>query len=326
MYDLVLSYVKPCMIHCAVELDIVDHLSKEAMNASKLAEITNTNADNLHRLLRGLASIGILKADENGNFSVTKFGETLKESDTHSLKNTAKLLLFHNFTTMRNLTHSIKNSGSAFEFTHGKPYYDYLSENAELEDIFAKTMKEQANISCDQITSAYDFSKFRSIVDVGGGHGSFLRRLLISNRNVFGTVFDRDYVIQKCEKSLSDEFGDRCKAISGDFLVSVPDGGDCYLLKHVVLNWTDEKALQILRNIRQRMNADSKLIIIEALVAENNEPETSKLRDIGMMAITGGILRTYEQHTKLLMKAELKLNRLIQIPNCLYDIIEATVL
>ncbi|RWS22564.1 SAM-dependent methyltransferase-like protein [Leptotrombidium deliense] len=116
-----------------------------------------------------------------------------------------------------------------------------------------------------------------------------------------------------------------CKTIAGDFFVSVPSGGDCYILKSVLHDWNDNSAIKILRNVREKMNEKSKLLIIESLLPAGNVSHPSKVLDLHLMAVCEGKERTLSDFKKLITQCDLKLNKVITLPVCLTDIIEVVI-
>ncbi|RWR99385.1 hypothetical protein B4U79_18794 [Dinothrombium tinctorium] len=131
-------------------------------------------------------------------------------------------------------------------------------------------MKEYKKLFQRNVTSKYDFSKFKHIVDVGGNDGTFLVEILQNTpSHVHGTVYDLPEVAKKAAENVAKHnLSGRCKTIGGNFFESVPEEGDCYILKYILNDWNDENCVSILRNISKQMKAYSKLLIIQQIDSE----------------------------------------------------------
>ncbi len=165
---------------------------------------------------------------------------------------------------------------------------------------------------CAAVVDAYDFSKVRRVVDVGGGYGGLVTALLKKHRGLAGLVFDQ---AKPTDETLADirEAGleDRIQFEEGDFFRGVPDGGEIYLLKSIIHNWHDKDAIRILASIGRAMSSGSKLLVVERVIPEGNGASEAKLFDINMMVTAGGLERTEAEHQHLLKEAGLLLTKVI---------------
>ncbi len=91
--------------------------------------------------------------------------------------------------------------------------------------------------------------------------------------------------------------------MAGDFFKSVPAGGDLYIMKWIIHDWDDERAIRILRNIRTQIPQDGRVIIVDSVVPEGDEPDFSKFFDLNMLVMTGGKERTAREFDQLLAAA-----------------------
>jgi hypothetical protein len=114
---------------------------------------------------------------------------------------------------------------------------------------------------------------------------------------------------------------ERVEKVSGDFFASVPKGADAYIMKHIIHDWDDERATKILQNINKAMTDNGKVLIVEVVVPESNEPHYSKLLDLEMLSSPGGMERTAEEYRELLAAAGLRLTRIIPTKSA-FSIIE----
>jgi hypothetical protein len=107
---------------------------------------------------------------------------------------------------------------------------------------------------------------------------------------------------------------DRCETSAGDFFRTVPEGGSAYVMKWIIHDWDDEKATVILKNIHRAMDEKGKLLLIEMIVLEGNQPDLSKFLDLNMMVMTGGRERTEAEFKSLLAASGFELTRVIRTP------------
>ena len=174
------------------------------------------------------------------------------------------------------------------------------------------------------IAAAYKFSGLRTLVDVGGGHGSLLATILKSNRKLKGVLFDQPSVIAGAKKDqhlTAKGIAERCRLESGSFFDAVPKGGDAYIMKYVLHDWNDGQCVKILANCRAAMNEKGKVLVVDNVIPPGNSPGWGKLLDIQMLII-GGRERTKKEFAEIFAEAGLKLTRVIPT-KCPLSIVEA---
>src|SRR5690606_38521183 len=130
------------------------------------------------------------------------------------------------------------------------------------------------------VVNAYDFSRARAVVDVGGGAGELLWAVLRKNLAAKGILFDLDHVAKAAHAGADSAMKARSQFVGGDFFRSVPAGGDIYLLKYIIHDWDDSRSLTILRNCRSAMKPETRLLLVEELVCGPNQACRAKLGDI----------------------------------------------
>jgi hypothetical protein len=168
----------------------------------------------------------------------------------------------------------------------------------------------------DAIAAACDFSDLGTIIDVGGGHGSFLAAILRANPGLRGVLFDRPQAAAGARHQLEAAgLGGRCEVVAGDFFVSLPAGGDAYVLKRVIHDWDDERAVAILRNCHRAMPEHGRVLVIELVLAPGNDPSLGKLFDLLMLVYLGGRERTEADYRTLLASAGFELTAVTPTPS-----------
>ena len=300
-------------VFIVAKLGIADLLQSGPKSVEELARATETHAPTLYRVLRAMASIGVVKADGDGRFALTPLSETLVTGVPGSVRwFIISELGQEHYPAWGNLMHSVKTGEIAFDNHFGVDIWEYFAQNPEDAALFNDSMSGMTAAANEAIMSAYDFSSFNKIVDVGGGHGGLITSILQQNPQATGVLYDSRVVIEGALPRLEAAgIADRCEAVAGDFFQEVPAGGDAYVMKWIIHDWDDEKAIRILKNCRSRMKPDGRLIIVDCVVPDNDEPDFSKTFDLNMLVMTGGKERTAAEFQELLAAAGLKLLRVI---------------
>jgi len=255
-----------------------------------------------------LAAIGVVHEVGSGCFALTEVGAYLRSDVAGSHAHMAKLFGRPNlWAAWGELLQSIKTGGPAFKHVHGEDVWSYRATRPEESAIFDRAMGAGTSTFAEAIMAVTDFGRFRHIVDVGGGDGSFLTALLGAHGRLTGTLFDQSHVIE-APGALSGrpEIDQRCRKVAGDFFEGVPSGADAYLLKWILHDWDDEGVVKILCSCRRAMKPESKLIVVEHMIGPPHTRALATLMDLNMMVVTGGRVRTSGELTCLLEEAGLR--------------------
>jgi len=312
-------------VYVAAKLGIADLVADGPKTAKYLAEKTGTDERSLYRVLRALSSAGAFSEDGEKTFANTPMTETLRSDHPAS---TRDLTIWTgeepHWRVYGDLLYSVKTGKPAWDKVLGEPVFPYLFEtNKELGEIFNRAMTSYSHQSIHGVLAAYDFSNVGTIADVAGGHGHLLAAILRKYQQARGVLFDLPPVLAGAPKMFeSYGVGDRVELVEGDFFAGIPVKADVYLLKHIIHDWYEDKCEQILRNIREVMPDDGKILIVEAVIPEGNGPHMGKIIDLEMLLSPGGVERTSTEFKSLLEDSGLKLNRIIETPSPM-SIVEA---
>ena len=312
-------------IYAAAELGIADLLARGPMSSDELARLTGTRPDALYRVLRALASVGIFAEGEDDGeercFRLTPMALLLQSG---SLRSTA--LSFNaewNDRAWMHLLEGLRRGCTPFEEAFGESFFDWLESNPHQAELLRQANASRADQFRRALCEAYDFSRFSTLTDLGGGSGELLQQILLANPALRGTLADLASVLPEARKTLEAAgVGERCAVVECDFFRSVPAGSDAYLLANVLHDWPDERAGLILENCRRAMAPGSALLVVEMIIPPGNEPSAAKLLDLEMLVVTGGRERSEGEFRSLLAAAELSLERVIPIGQELF-ILEA---
>jgi hypothetical protein len=300
-------------VYAVTKLGIVDALRDGPKSADAVAESIDADPDAVYRLMRMVASRGVFTSQADRRFALAPMGRALLSDTPDSMRG---YVLFVgdplHWQHWGQLSESVRTGRCAIEEVRGKPTFEWLEDVPELAAVFNDGMTSISKMETPTVVAAYDFTPFGTIVDVGGGHGLLLSAILRAAPNSRGILFDAESVVQGAPSVLeSAGVSNRCAAVGGSFFESVPAGGDAYVLKHIIHDWDDEKSLAILRNVRTAMNAGAKVLIVEAVVPDDDREHLSKLLDLEMLVAATGRERTETEYAELLRKAGFRHTRTV---------------
>ncbi len=313
MRSFMLSSLMVHGVHAAARLRLADHLANGPLSIEDLAARADVNPDALARLVRALACVGVFAAEQDAKVSLTPMGATLKSDHPESLRNMALLIGEPFFSqAWTGLTDAVRTGGMAFDQVHGCGFFDYVTQRPQLSDEFNGWMVEVARIQAKAILDAYDFSVFERLVDVGGGYGGLLGEILTAHPKLHGTLLDLPTVVAKSSLKGDERFGARFDVQGGDFFKTVPSGGNAYLLKYILHDWSDADSIRILENCRRAFGSNSTLLIVDMIVPEGSGYHYSKLSDLNMMVLNrGGKERTRSEFTAILERSGFVVTRIV---------------
>jgi SAM-dependent methyltransferase len=319
LYQMSIGHYVSRALHLAAKLGLADLLANGARSAGDLAQATGTHAASLRRVLRLLASVGVFDEQEDGSFALTPLGEALR-SDV-PISSRASVMLFAGVgiqDSWKELEYCVRTGQPAFRKT--SPDGDAFSHmDPEQAKVFDDAMATFAPAIAAAIAAAYDFSALGTLVDVGGGNGALLIGILGAHPRLRGVVFDRPEPAERARKKLAETgLESRCQVVAGDFFEAVPSGGDAYILKHVIHDWVDERAVTILRNCRRAMGPKARLLIAEGVypprIDRSLEGRGAAANDVNMLVATGGRQRSESEFRSLYEAAGFELTRIVETP------------
>jgi hypothetical protein len=301
------------LLYVAARLGLADHLADGPKTAAVLAQKTGTHAPSLHRVMRTLASLGVLTEDEQHRFATTPLGKALETGAPGAARATVLTLagdfIWHGF---EHVLYSVETGKSGIEKAVGEPIFGWLAKHPEEASLFNETMVGFHGEEPAAVAAAYDFSPFETIIDVGGGTGNLLTTIIAKHAGPRGVLFDLPHVVREAPALIEARaVRERVTVAPGSFFESVPAGGDAYLLSHVIHDWSEEQCLTILGHCRAAMKPNGKVLIIEMVLPEGNVPHPGKMLDMMMLIGPGGQERTEPEYRALLAKAGLRLARVV---------------
>lgn len=313
LMPLIFGFMTSQAISVAAKLGVADLLTDEAKSVDELAHAAGVQARPLYRILRALASVGIFAEDDAGRFRLTPLAEPLRRDAPDSLRGLAIFFgaEFH-WRVWSDLGYSAQSGQPGFERIYGQALFDYLAENPAPAQVFNEAMTSFSASVSTAVINAYDFAGLTKLVDVGGGHGLLLASILEKYPQMSGVLFDAPSVIEGAQVMIKTHgVGGRCDAVGGDFFASVPVGGDAYIMKHIIHDWDDERALTILQNCHRAMAPNGKLLVVEMVIPEGNTPSLGKFLDLEMLMFLHSYERTADEYRALFERAGFKLTSIV---------------
>ncbi|HEX5964740.1 MAG TPA: methyltransferase [Pyrinomonadaceae bacterium] len=313
------------VLYVTAKLGIADLLADGPKSVEDLATATDTHAPSLYRILRAAESVGVFVEKENRVFALNANAEPLRSNVPNSLRDIAIFMGedWH-WEVWGKTMYSVRTGKSAWAHAHGDDdVFDYFRKRPEAFEVFNRAMTSLTALSAKAVSEGYDFTGVKTLIDIAGGHGRLLTEILEVNPSMRGILFDMPQVIEGARESVAKtNAADRVEFEGGDFFVSVPAGGDAYMMKHIIHDWDDEKSLMILRNIKQAMNPGGRVLLVESVIAERGAQDFGKLMDIEMLVSPGGKERTAAEYEDLFARAGLRMTRIVPTKSA-YSVIEA---
>jgi hypothetical protein len=309
--EIFLSQLASRLVHLAARLQLPDHLSERPRTAEELAPLTATHAPALYRVMRTLASLGLFAEDAEHWFALRARGAVLK---TGTPSHAAALILEGEIVTrsLDQILYSVQTGQTSFERSFGTSVFDWLTASPVQAALFNQAMVGFQGMEPPAIGSAYDFSVFQTIADVGGSTGNLLATILSRHPGPRGILFDLPHVVRDAPALIQQRgLADRIRIEAGNFFESAPAGADAYILSHVIHDWNWEQCLTILGHCRRAMSSGARLLLAEMVLPNDDAPHAGKMLDMLMLTVPGGEERTASQYRALLDQAGFQMTRVV---------------
>jgi hypothetical protein len=325
MMGLITGYWASQAVGVVARLGVADHLADGPRRGDDLALAVGAEPQALYRVLRLLASLGIVVEVAPDSFGLTPLGETLRSDAPGSVRNFAitETAPGH-WLPWGRLYDSVRSGQPMAEAALGMALFDWYAQNPDEAGFFNAAMGNLSALAAGELVRVYDVSTVRTVADIGGAHGVLLAAVLRANPSARGILFDLPHVIATAEDAIAAEgLSERCELVSGDFFAAVPEGADLHLLKQIVHDWDDERATRLLHNCHRALAPAGKLLLVEMVIPPDNRPSPAQAMDLNMLVMHGGRERTAEEYRRLLQAAGFQLERVIPTHSP-FSVIEAT--
>lgn len=308
----------------ASRLGIAGLLEERPASAEDLARRTGIPPENMQRLLRALASIGVFALAADGRFRNNRLSRGLRRDREGTIGDFVDYFgSVSNVMAWTGFEHSLATGECAFDRVHGMPVWSWFDSHPGEREVFGRTMAALTRLHASGVATAYPFAEVARLCDVGGGVGTLLAEVMLRHPHLHGVLFDGEGVAAEARAHLAGRgLAGRVEVLCGDFFAQVPAGCDAYLLKNILHDWDDQRCLQLLAACRRAMQPGQRLLVVEALVEQDTVHDLGPLSDLQMMVVCGGRERGRDDFARLFAGASLRLHRVVPTASAM-SIIEA---
>ena len=298
------------VIHVAVRLRLPDLMAEGETSSAALADATASHPRTLRRLLRAMAALGLCRQIDHDRFELTSAGELLRAGAEGSVRGVALHYGERIWGAMSQLGESVK-TGRPWRISGASGFEHMASDPAQME-MFHQSMADRTGPAARDMLQAYDFGRFRTLMDVGGSYGALLAAILQARPGLSGQVFDLP-ALKDASTAYLERMGvsDRARFTGGSFFDQIPQGADAYLLKSIIHDWDDPDAVRILRNCAAAAGAEGRVLVMDRIAPELADGDPVDLvtfqGDLMMLTANGGLERTLKEFQAIYDQAGLRL-------------------
>lgn len=254
----------------AARLGLADLTADTAVSPARLAERVGVDEHALSLLLRTLSLQGVFELNTRGEYQLGEDFAQLRSDHPYSLRYLTILIAEVYDDALGALSQTVRTGQSGFRELFGASFYGHLAAHPDTEWVFDEAMAELARPVAAELAQRHDFSSVRTVVDVGGGSGAMLAALLSACPHLHGVCLDRPSVCERAERApLATALRGQLSFQPTDIFREIPVGGDRYLIKNVLHDWSFESCQTLLTNVRDAMlrtrsaGGDPTLLVVE---------------------------------------------------------------
>jgi hypothetical protein len=317
MMQMIYGFTVSQIVRTFAEFGIADELSEGQRTAADIAELHAASENGMFRLLRAGIPLGLVTADAQWRFSGTSLLRTLERDGPGSLNGFARLFTARgHWQPWGNLPEAVRSGDQQVLPTLGMSLWEYLQQSPDELDAFHEAMGNLSSTVGTQLAAVIDTRSVKVAADIGGGSGALIKALMATNPKLQGIVFDLPATMtDSAQAAAQADFPGRLSLVGGDFFESVPQA-DLYLLKHILHDWDDANCIRILKNCRKAMHADSRVAIMEMVIAQTHNVPRIPIQDLNMLVLFKAHERTLAEYDALFAAAGLRIvgTKVVQAP------------
>lgn len=261
--------------------------------------------DTAERILRGAAALGLVDHAPAG-FRRNRLTRLLAADGPRSLAPLAAYFGSEsNLGAWSRFGEAVRTGEVPFRRAHGRGVWEHLASSAGEGADFARAMDAVTRLDAEVVVRTPGFSGLATLCDVAGGTGALLEAALRAHPALTGVLVDAPGVVQLARGRFerSGLLG-RVRIEPGDVFARVPEGLPAYVMKDVLHDWDDARALALLTVVRRAMPSGGRLLLVELLLERGAVESLAALTDLQMLTVTdGGRQRSAEQLAALLGRA-----------------------
>jgi len=311
--DLV-DYHTPLLLRLCIDAGVIAAFGRDERSLSDVAAATGTHVGTLERVVRALESRGVFERGEPTRFRLTDIGRRFLPDEPGNLSGFASFRSWE-LHAWAEAEFTLRTGRPAFLHHFGRKYWDWLADHPGVASKFNAGMRKRTAALLDVALPLFEWPARGTVVDVGGGNGQLLARVLTDRSDLRGIVFDLPQGVAEASPLLEAAgVADRVDVVAGNFFEAIPTGHDLYILASVLHDWDDTQAARILECCRRAMPPSGRLLLFESVLASSAEADLGKLVDLHMLVLFGGRERSREQWQALLAGAGFTIHRIVPTP------------
>lgn len=305
LLDEVAGVGRTAALHLVAKHHVANHLAAGPKTKDQLARLTGLRPELLERVMSLLVARGIFRVDKAGCYDNTRTSSALVSENERSMRAMAEYFgAPFNLVAWANLEGGLRSGAPVFDATHGADIWEFFAKHEEHGRLFAAAMSELTNIDAPMIAAGYPFERFERICDVAGGRGTLLAAILARHARPRGVLVEADYVLDEAKQYLAERgLAERVDRVVGNFFEALPRGHDAYLLKDILHDWDDTRAVAILKNVRAAMKPSAKVLVCELPIDHLRPEYPAPISDLQMLVVTGGGKQRSEAQFRALFEA-----------------------
>jgi hypothetical protein len=307
LLDLVGGFLRTQAMATVARLGVADIVESAPLPIEQIAARVGADPSALHRVMRLLAMDGIFTEVRPGAFAATELSDGFRDDAPHSPRYLAMLHGGPSYQAAGRMLECVRTGEPAAQTVFGTPFFEYLATDPEASEIFNRAMASGARARL-AAAREHDWSGASVVADIGGGNGALLSAVLAAQQHLRGIVFDLPHVVAEARPVIEAAgLAERCELVGGDFFEAALPGADTYLLAQILHDWDDERAAAILRNCRRSITDGGRLLVLELILPEGDQPSYAKVIDLIMLTLLGGRERTRAEWESLLREGGFEL-------------------
>jgi hypothetical protein len=309
-----IDFWTPLLLRMLVAAGVIEAFGREERTPSDVASATGNHAGTVARIVRALESRGVFEQSADGRYRLTAAGRLFLWDEPGSLAGLANFKPWE-LHAWAEADHTLRTGEPSFPAYFGQGFWEWLEAHPDLSARFNDDMRRRTTMLLDAGLPLFDWPAEGTVVDVGGGNGLLLERVLAERPGLRGVVFDQPHVAAEAEERFrAAGISDRVDVVGGDFFEEVPAGHDVYVMASVLHDWDDDRAVRILETCRRAMTPSSRLVLFESVLSPGAEPDLWKMVDLHMLVLFGAQERTRDEWERLLSRGGFVLERVVPTP------------
>jgi predicted O-methyltransferase YrrM len=298
----------------AVKMDVFTKLDGKEVSVQEFQQLLGIQSRPAQVFASALASIGLLEA-KNGKFSNSQVAAAFLSQKSPAYmggfvrmcdERLYKAWDYLSWSLANNRPADVKKGGDAESL-----FNDAKSDKSvEAMQKFTHAMHGVSIGPAMALAKAFDFTKYKSMIDIGGGSGAYAINVVKEYPNMTATVADLGPVCKVAEQYIAQYgLGSRVKTALFDFWKQdVPKGHDVAFLSHIIHDYDEEKDVTLLKKIHASLNPGGAVIVSEWMLNdEKTGPVPSAMMGLNMIIETnGGRNYSFAEVSEMLKKAGFK--------------------